>query len=111
MSHPAYGLTVAVMVELLLPAFGSGVVEEPVAVLERVLPPGAFTCTTIVTVAEPGNAMSPSCARTVPLGPPATNAQVPVLGVQETNVVCGGNGSFTSTMFAGFGPRLLTVTV
>lgn len=97
-----------VMVELLLPAFGSGVVEETVAVLERVLPPGAFTCTTIVTVAEPGNAMSPSCARTVPLGPPATNAQEPV---QETNVVSGGNGSFTSTMFAGFGPRLLTVRV
>ena len=106
-----HGLTVVEAVLLLLPVLLSGVVEETVAVLLRIVPPGALTWTTMVTVAELGKAMLPRFAWAVPLGPPATRAQLPTLGVQEMNVTPAGNGSSTWTRLAGFGPRLLTVRV
>ncbi len=96
----------------MLDVFGSGFAEVTVAVLVIVLPPGASTCTTIVTVAVPLLGIDAKSARTVPLVPAGgTLAQGPALVVQERKVVCGGSGSLTWTVLAVFGPLLVTVMV
>ena len=55
-----------VIVLLLLAPFGSVVEEETVPVLVRMVPPGAVTVTTIVTVADPDDPIVPRFAVTVP---------------------------------------------
>ena len=81
-------MTVVVTLALLLVEFGSEVVEVTVAVLVTVPPPGALTCTTIVTVALPPLPIDAKSARTVPLVPMAgTLEQGPAVVEHETKVV------------------------
>jgi hypothetical protein len=100
--------TVVVAVPWLLPGSESGVLEVAVATLTR-LPTEVVTVATIVTVALPPGVIEPRLAVTVPLVPTAGPAQVPVLGVQEANVVPAGSGSLSTTASAVAGPRFDTM--
>ena len=113
MSHPTYGLTMIVMVELLFERFGSRVLEVTDAVFVTLLPPGALTFTTIVIVAVSEGAIRPSSQRTVPVPPTiGVGWQKPRLVVgTRASVVFGGSGSLTSTVLAGSGPLLMTLIV
>jgi translation elongation factor EF-1beta len=94
-----------VVVEKLLARFGSGVVEETVAVLTTV--PVAFGLVTMsLTVAVPPAAIVPTGQLTV-----LVPEQDPCEGVADTNVVPAGRMSLTVTPAAGLGPAFVTVIV
>src|ERR1017187_2446489 len=95
-------VTVELVVEVLFPVTGSGVVETTVAVLES--GPDEFgLATTITTVAEPPLAMVPREQLTV-----LVPEQDPCDGVAETNVEPAGKTSFTVTPAAELGPAFAT---
>jgi hypothetical protein len=98
------GVVVAVKfhVEVLLARFGSGVVEETVAVLETV--PGVLELlTTSTTVATPLANTVPREQLTV-----LVPEQDPTDGVAETSVVPAGSVSLTVTPAAKLGPAFAT---
>src|ERR1700752_4855488 len=107
----AWGLTVAISVELLLPPGGSVGVEVPVAVLVNVLPEvvAGATWATMLNVALAPGASVEILQETVA---PVVQVNVgPVVCVSETNVVFGGSVSVQETFTAFEGPALATVMV
>lgn len=97
---------IAVSVAVLLPVFGSLVVDDTVAVL--VIGWATVGVTTIVIVAAAPLAMVPSAHWTTPLSSPP---QLPCEGVTDPNVTLVGNTSLTTTESAASGPALATVSV
>ena len=95
-------VTAKVVVELLLAGFGSGVMEEAVAVLETV-PDMLGLLTTSTAVATPLAGTVPREQVTV-----LVPVQDPCDGVAETNVVPAGRVSLTVTLAARLGPALAT---
>jgi len=95
-------VTVNVVVEVLLARFGSGVVEETVAVLETV--PGVLgLLTTSTTEATPLASTVPREQLTV-----LVPEQDPCDGVAETNVAPAGRVSLRVTLAARLGPAFVT---
>ena len=105
--------TVVVEVALSLPVFGSGVVEDAVAVLEMIVPPAvpALTLTTSVKTALP----TPRVAieqLTLPVPPTAGVLQDHPPGEEsDTKVVPAGSVSARATDWALLGPAFVTVMV
>jgi hypothetical protein len=95
-------VTVAVAVEVLFAGFGSGVVEEAVAVLATV-PDVLGLLTTSWTVATPLAGTVPREQLMVPVP-----VQDPCDDVAETNVVPAGRVSLTVTLAARLGPAFAT---
>jgi hypothetical protein len=106
--------TVAFDVALLLPAFGSLVVEEKVAVFEIVVPFGvaALTASVSVNVAVAPFASVAVVQVIVPVPPPAGVVQLQPAGEEsEVNVVFAGVASFKARLCASVGPLLVTLIV
>ena len=106
--------TVAFEVALLLPAFGSLVVEEKVAVFEMTVPFGvaALTASVSVNVALAPFASVAVVQVIVPVPPAAGVVQLQPPGeVSEVNVVFAGVASFNAMLWASVGPLLVTPIV
>ena len=108
--------TVAVVVELLLPLFGSLVAADTLAVLATLLPFGAdgVMRMTNENAADPPAGNEPRLQEIVPVPPTAGVEQMkagPLVWLAETNVVLAGVVSVRETVEALDGPLFVTVTV
>src|SRR5207237_345192 len=92
-------VTVVVAVALLFAGFGSGVLDDTLAVFARPLPAGAVTVAWIVTVAMPVGGRLPRFMVTV-FPTSVVGHAPPWVEVQDTKVVPAGGGSVTPTWFA-----------
>lgn len=104
--------TVVIAVELLLPEFGSEVVDETVAVL--LLGPTGVAAPNVATMSNVATAPLvnvPIEQETAPVAPGAGLMHVnegPVVCVSDTKVVFGGSVSLMFTVVASDGPLLVT---
>jgi hypothetical protein len=109
--------TVVVEVALLLPATGSNVALEAVAVFAMMVPlavpdPTVTTSDTLRALPAPGAVAPAQEQLTRPVAPTAGVEQLPpALGVAERNVVLVGVLSAMATVVADNGPLLVAVSV
>ncbi len=103
MRRSAAGVTVVVSLSVSFAGTGSDVVADTVAV--SVIGPSIVVVTTMLMVAVVPNGTTPSGQVTTP----AACAQLPWLGVAETNITEPGRVSVTTTPAASEGPRFVTV--
>src|SRR4051794_15731854 len=107
-------MTVVETCEVLLPLFVSKLPVLTLTLLTSTVPPGTVTgtLTVSVNVAVAALASGEANEHEALLSPAGAHAAVgPVFCTNETNVVCGGKLSKTSTLCAASGPLFMTVMV